>query len=181
MKDGKVLTIDVEAAAGLIEGQRKRLKTVAQRSWAGRDADALSPPVYGEKTRLPQSRPRSAQAAYRRAPSPTVPLWTGKTSMASAASEAWSRIDTPLSIVFRCRRSIVSGKRRDTLHHRSSNTLFWDDPAPPDPASGQGKAFFIGQPPLAGACPAPRQSTSLPPLSSTACSRSGMRMPARPT
>ena len=30
VKDGKVLTVDVEAAtAGLIEGQRKRLKTVA--------------------------------------------------------------------------------------------------------------------------------------------------------
>ncbi len=58
VKDGKVLTIDVEAAtAGLIEGQRKRLKTVAQRDWAGRDADALSPPVYGKKDRLPQSRP----------------------------------------------------------------------------------------------------------------------------
>jgi cytosine/adenosine deaminase-related metal-dependent hydrolase len=58
VKDGKVLTIDVEAAtAGLIEGQRKRLKTVSQRDWAGRDADALSPPVYAKKDRLPQSRP----------------------------------------------------------------------------------------------------------------------------
>src|SRR5258708_3606653 len=58
VKDGKVLTIDVEAAtAGLIEGQRKRLKTVSQRDWAGRDADGLSPPVYGKKDRLPQSRP----------------------------------------------------------------------------------------------------------------------------
>ena len=53
-----MLTIDVEAAtAGLIEGQRKRLKTVCQRDWAGRDADALSPPVYAKKDRLPQSRP----------------------------------------------------------------------------------------------------------------------------
>jgi 5-methylthioadenosine/S-adenosylhomocysteine deaminase len=58
VKDGKVLTIDVEAAtAGLIEGQRKRLKTVSQRDWAGRDADGLSPPVYAKKDRLPQSRP----------------------------------------------------------------------------------------------------------------------------
>src|SRR5580693_3712291 len=58
VKDGKVLTVDVEAAtAGLIEGQRKRLKTVSQRDWAGRDADGLSPPVYGKKERLPQSRP----------------------------------------------------------------------------------------------------------------------------
>jgi len=53
-----VLTVDVEAAtAGLIEGQRKRLKTVSQRDWAGRDADGLSPPVYAKKDRLPQSRP----------------------------------------------------------------------------------------------------------------------------
>jgi 5-methylthioadenosine/S-adenosylhomocysteine deaminase len=58
VKDGKVLTIDVEAAtAGLIEGQRKRLATVSQRDWAGRGADGLSPPVYGTKERLPQSRP----------------------------------------------------------------------------------------------------------------------------
>ena len=41
VRDGKVLTIDVEAAtAGLIEGQRKRLETVSQRDWAGRTADA---------------------------------------------------------------------------------------------------------------------------------------------
>ena len=53
-----MLTVDVEAAtAGLIEGQRKRLKTVAQRDWAGRTADQLAPPVYGTKERLPQSRP----------------------------------------------------------------------------------------------------------------------------
>ena len=58
VKDGKVLTVDVEAAtAGLIEGQRRRLSTVSQRDWAGRDADGLSPPVYATKDRLPQSRP----------------------------------------------------------------------------------------------------------------------------
>lgn len=58
VKDGKVLTIDVEkATAGLVEGQRRRLKTVSQRDWAGRDADQLSPPVYAKKDRLPQSRP----------------------------------------------------------------------------------------------------------------------------
>ena len=57
-EDGKVLTVDVEAAThGLIEGQRKRLKTVPQRDWAGRTADQLAPPVYGTKERLPQSRP----------------------------------------------------------------------------------------------------------------------------
>ena len=40
VRDGKVLTVDVEAAtAGLIEGQRKRLETVSQRDWAGRTAD----------------------------------------------------------------------------------------------------------------------------------------------
>ena len=51
VKDGKVLTIDVEAAtAGLIEGQRKRLKTVSQRDWAGRTADQLAPPVYTSRT-----------------------------------------------------------------------------------------------------------------------------------
>ena len=58
VKDGKVLTVDVEAAtAGLIEGQRRRLSTVSSRDWAGRDADGLSPPVYATKDRLPQSRP----------------------------------------------------------------------------------------------------------------------------
>ena len=58
VKDGKVLTIDVESAtAGLVEGQRKRLRTVRERDWAGRDADGLSPPVYATKARLPQSRP----------------------------------------------------------------------------------------------------------------------------
>ena len=60
VRDGKVLTVDVEAAtAGLIEGQRKRLETVSQRDWAGRTADQLAPPVYGTKERLPQSRPVS--------------------------------------------------------------------------------------------------------------------------
>ena len=58
VKDGKVLTVDVEAAtAGLVEAQRKRLATVSQRDWAGRTADQLAPPVYGTKERLPQSRP----------------------------------------------------------------------------------------------------------------------------
>ena len=58
VKDGKVLTVDVEAAtAGLVAAQRKRLKTVPQRDWAGRTADQLAPPVYGTKERLPQSRP----------------------------------------------------------------------------------------------------------------------------
>ena len=58
VRDGKVLTVDVEAAtAGLIEGQRKRLETVSQRDWAGRTADQLAPPVYGTRERLPQSRP----------------------------------------------------------------------------------------------------------------------------
>ena len=58
VRDGKVLTVDVEAAtAGLVEGQRKRLETVSQRDWAGRTADQLAPPVYGTRERLPQSRP----------------------------------------------------------------------------------------------------------------------------
>src|SRR5260370_16664166 len=58
VRDGKVLTIDVEAAtAGLIEGQRKRLETVSQRDWAGRTVDELAPPVYTTHTRLPPSRP----------------------------------------------------------------------------------------------------------------------------
>ena len=60
VKDGKVISIDVEAAtAGLIEGQRKRLKTVPKRDWAGRTAEQLAPPVYGTKDRLPQARPVS--------------------------------------------------------------------------------------------------------------------------
>jgi hypothetical protein len=58
VRDGKVLTIDVEAAtAGLIEGQRKRLESVSQRDWAGRTVDELAPPVYTTHNRLPQSRP----------------------------------------------------------------------------------------------------------------------------
>ena len=58
VKDGKVLTIDVEAAtAGLIAGQKKRLASVPQRDWAGRTAAQLAPPVYATKERLPQSRP----------------------------------------------------------------------------------------------------------------------------
>ncbi len=58
VKDGKVLTVDVEAAtAGLVEAKRKRLKTVPQRDWAHRTAEQLAPPVYGTKERLPQSRP----------------------------------------------------------------------------------------------------------------------------
>ncbi|UYN97492.1 MAG: amidohydrolase family protein [Enhydrobacter sp.] len=58
VRDGKVQTIDVDAAtAGLVEGQRKRLKTVPQRDWAGRSAEQLAPPVYVKKDRLPQSRP----------------------------------------------------------------------------------------------------------------------------
>ncbi len=58
VRDGKVLTVDVEAAtAGLVEAQRKRLKTVSQRDWAGRTAEQLAPPVYATRERLPQSRP----------------------------------------------------------------------------------------------------------------------------
>jgi 5-methylthioadenosine/S-adenosylhomocysteine deaminase len=58
VKDGKVLTVDVEAAtAGLVAAQRKRLKTVPQRDWAGRTAEQLAPPVYTTRDRLPQSRP----------------------------------------------------------------------------------------------------------------------------
>jgi 5-methylthioadenosine/S-adenosylhomocysteine deaminase len=60
VKDGKVLTVDIEAAtAGLVEGQRKRLETVSQRDWARRTAEQLAPPVYSKKDRLPQSRPVS--------------------------------------------------------------------------------------------------------------------------
>ena len=58
VKSGKVLTVDVEAAtAGLVEGQRKRVATVASRDWAKRTAEQLAPPVYAKKDRLPQSRP----------------------------------------------------------------------------------------------------------------------------
>ena len=58
VRGGKVLTVDVESeTAGLVEGQRRRLSTVSQRDWAGRDADGLAPPVYATKDRLPQSRP----------------------------------------------------------------------------------------------------------------------------
>ncbi|HYX02438.1 MAG TPA: amidohydrolase family protein, partial [Reyranella sp.] len=58
VRDGKVLTVDVErATAGLVAAQRKRLKTVPQRDWAGRTAEQLAPPVYLRKDRLPQARP----------------------------------------------------------------------------------------------------------------------------
>src|SRR5260221_7557588 len=55
VKDGKVLTVDVEAAtAGLIEGQRKRLETVSERDWARHDAAGRASPVYAPKDSLPQ-------------------------------------------------------------------------------------------------------------------------------
>jgi len=40
-----------------VAAQRKRLKTVPQRDWAGRTAEQLAPPVYLRKDRLPQARP----------------------------------------------------------------------------------------------------------------------------
>jgi cytosine/adenosine deaminase-related metal-dependent hydrolase len=58
VRDGKVLTIDVEAAvAAMNDGQRRRLASVPQRDWAGRSAEQLAPPVYPKRERLPQSRP----------------------------------------------------------------------------------------------------------------------------
>jgi 5-methylthioadenosine/S-adenosylhomocysteine deaminase len=58
VKNGKVLTVDVESeTAGLVAGQKKRLSTVPKRDWAGRTADQLAPPVYVKRERLPQSRP----------------------------------------------------------------------------------------------------------------------------
>ena len=58
VRDGKVLTVDVEGAtAGLVAAQKKRLETVPKRDWAGRTAEQLAPSVYGKKDRLPQSRP----------------------------------------------------------------------------------------------------------------------------
>jgi len=58
VRDGRVLTIDVEkATAGLVTGQRKRIATVASRDWAGRTADQLAPPVLRRSERLPQQRP----------------------------------------------------------------------------------------------------------------------------
>ena len=58
VRDGKVLTIDIEAAvATMNDGQRRRIATVPERDWAGRTHDQLAPPVYGTRDRLPQSRP----------------------------------------------------------------------------------------------------------------------------
>ena len=69
VKDGKVLTIDVEAAtAGLIEGQRKRLedrqparlgRPRRRRSSRRRSTPSKRPPAAGlfQGGRLPQSRP----------------------------------------------------------------------------------------------------------------------------
>ena len=58
VRDGKVLTIDVDAAVeAMNDGQRRRIATVPQRDWAGRTADQLAPPVFATRDRLPQSRP----------------------------------------------------------------------------------------------------------------------------
>jgi cytosine/adenosine deaminase-related metal-dependent hydrolase len=58
VRDGVVLTVDVEAAAAAMnEGQRRRLATAPQRDWAGRTADQLAPPVFETRDRLPQARP----------------------------------------------------------------------------------------------------------------------------
>jgi len=58
VRDGKVLTIDIDAAVAVMnDGQRRRIATVPQRDWAGRTHDQLAPPVYGTRERLPQSRP----------------------------------------------------------------------------------------------------------------------------
>ncbi|TXL81589.1 amidohydrolase family protein [Vineibacter terrae] len=58
VRDGNVLTIDIDAAvAAMNDGQRRRLATVPQRDWAGRTAQQLAPPVLAARDRLPQSRP----------------------------------------------------------------------------------------------------------------------------
>ena len=47
LKDGKVLTYDVEAALEqLSAAQAEAMATVAERDWAGRDIDTISPGVY---------------------------------------------------------------------------------------------------------------------------------------
>ena len=47
VRGGEVLTIDVEASLAELEAaQRRMLATVAERDWAGRDAEGIAPPVY---------------------------------------------------------------------------------------------------------------------------------------
>ena len=47
VRSGEVLTIDVEAALAELEtAQTAMLAGVAERDWAGRDADTIAPPVY---------------------------------------------------------------------------------------------------------------------------------------
>ena len=58
VRDGKVLTIDIEAAVeAMNDGQRRRLATVPERDWARRTAEELAPRVFSTRERLPQSRP----------------------------------------------------------------------------------------------------------------------------
>jgi hypothetical protein len=47
VRDGDVLTIDIEATvAALKEGQRISISSVRQRDWAQRGIDEMSPMVY---------------------------------------------------------------------------------------------------------------------------------------
>lgn len=58
VRNGKVLTVDVEAeTARLIDGQRRRVASAPTRDWAGRGVAQLAPPVFGKRDRLPQQRP----------------------------------------------------------------------------------------------------------------------------
>ena len=53
MEDGRVLTMDHEAAlAAVAEGQQRMLRDAASRDWAGRSAEEISPlslPVQGDR------------------------------------------------------------------------------------------------------------------------------------
>ena len=53
VENGDVLTIDVAAALDtLSEAQARTTATVAERDWAGRDIDAISPTVYPQRDPL---------------------------------------------------------------------------------------------------------------------------------
>jgi len=58
VRDGEVLTIDVEAALGTLRrAQAATLATTAERDWAHRTVDEMSPRVFPVRERVAQQRP----------------------------------------------------------------------------------------------------------------------------
>jgi 5-methylthioadenosine/S-adenosylhomocysteine deaminase len=58
VRDGEVLTVDVEAAlATLARAQAAALASTAERDWARRTVDEMSPHVFPRRQRVAQQRP----------------------------------------------------------------------------------------------------------------------------